>query len=106
MSSSRLNSFPRLQAECQHLSAWYSLPMPRGNGAQDSELNERARALLEAVRSRVGRITNASRLRAHHTELLEHAIGLDKFVGASVLVPLHLKELAQIKVAALVGCPF
>jgi hypothetical protein len=31
---------------------------------------------------------------------------MDQFVAAPGLVSLKLKELAQVKVAALVGCPF
>lgn len=80
--------------------------MSRGKGAQDNTLDARARGLIEAAGARTGRVTPATRLRAHHVDLLEHAAGLDRFAGTEGLVPLRLKELAQVKAAALVGCPF
>ena len=52
------------------------------------------------------RITQATRLRAHNPSLLEYSSRMDQIVGEAVLVPLRLKELAQVKVAAMVGCPF
>jgi hypothetical protein len=38
--------------------------------------------------------------------LLEFSSRLDLFVASPGLVPVKLKELVQVKVAAMVGCPF
>jgi hypothetical protein len=80
--------------------------MARGVGVADGDLSLKSRFIFHLIRRRLGRISLGPRLRAHHPKLLEYSSRMDQFMAASGLVPLKLKELAQVKVAALVGCPF
>jgi hypothetical protein len=80
--------------------------MARGIGVADGDLSLKSRLIFWLIRRRLGRISLGPRLRAHHPKLLEFSSRLDLFVASPGLVPLKLKELVQVKVAALVGCPF
>ena len=80
--------------------------MARGSGVADRDLSLKSRLIFWLIRRRMKRITQTTRLRAHHPPLLEYSSRMDQFVGAPGLVSLHLKELAQVKVATMVGCPF
>lgn len=84
----------------------YSDFMARGVGVADGDLSLKSRLIFWLIRRRMKRITQATRLRAHHPALLEYSSRMDQFVGNPGLVPVQLKELAQVKVAAMVGCPF
>ncbi len=80
--------------------------MARGVGVADRDLSLKSRLIFWLIRRRMKRITQATRLRAHNPSLLEYSSRMDQIVGEADLVPLRLKELAQVKVAAMVGCPF
>ena len=80
--------------------------MARGIGVADGDLSLQSRLIFWFIRQRLGRISLGPRLRAHHPKLLEYSSRMDQFVVAPGLVPRKLNELVQVKVAALVGCPF
>jgi hypothetical protein len=80
--------------------------MPRAIGVQDNEAGLRTKVIFWFVKRRLGRIPLGTRLRARDPKLLELSGRLDMHVFKALTVPLKLKELAQLKVAAMVGCPF
>ena len=80
--------------------------MSRATGVSDREAGLRTRFIYWLVKRRLGRISPAVRIRARDPKLLEIAGRMDIHTAGSFTVPANLKELAQIKVAALVGCPF
>jgi len=79
--------------------------MNRAIGVSDQQAGLRTRILYWLVKRRWGRISLGNRIRANDPKLLELACRMDVLTSAGT-VPLVLKELAQIKVAVMVGCPF
>jgi hypothetical protein len=75
-------------------------------GVSDREAGLRTRFIYWLVKRRLGRISPAARIRARDPKLLEIAGRMDMHTAAASIVPANLKELAQIKVAVMVGCPF
>ena len=80
--------------------------MSRATGVQDNEAGLRTRFIYWLVKRRMGRIPIGVRIRARDPKLLELSGRMDLLVAAPGVVPVKLKELAQLKVAAMVGCPF
>lgn len=80
--------------------------MERGTGLQDNEAGWIARLVFRALRKRMGRVPRAKRLLARHTPTLLAATGLDSICASAKTIAPDLKELVQIKVAVLVGCPY
>ncbi len=79
--------------------------MNRSKGVQDHEAGWRTRFLFRLIKRQYRRIPLATRIRAFDPKLLRLARRMDLHVAAPGLVPFKLKELAQIKVAMMVGCP-
>ncbi len=79
--------------------------MSRTMGAPDKQLGFRARLIYWLTKRRRGRIHLATRVRAYDPKLLELAFRMDLHTAAQRTVPSILKQLAQIKVAVMVGCP-
>lgn len=52
------------------------------------------------------RLSQGMRVRALDPKLLRASVKLDFYLASKRQVPAVLKELAQIKVAMMVGCPF
>lgn len=80
--------------------------MNRATGVQDSEAGLRTRLVYWLVKRRLGRVPLRVRIRARDPKLLMLAGRMDLNVASRGVVPQKLKELAQLKVAAMVGCPF
>jgi len=81
--------------------------MERGIGLRDNHAGWFAKLVFGALRKHnLGRVPSAKRLLAHHTPTLLAAVGLDRICGSARTIAPELKELAQIKVAVLVGCPY
>ena len=80
--------------------------MARSSGVSDREAGWRTRFIYWLIKRRLGRISPGVRIRARDPKLLELASRMDMHTAASVTVLANLKELAQIKVAVMVGCPF
>jgi hypothetical protein len=78
--------------------------MNRAIGISDQEAGLRTRIIYWLVKRRRARIHLGMRLRAHDPKLLELACRMDVHNSAGKL-PLVLKELAQVKVAVMVGYP-
>jgi hypothetical protein len=77
----------------------------RAIGIPDKEAGLRTRIIYWLVKRRRGRVHLGIRLRAHDPKLLELACRMDVHTASARTVPLVLKELTQIKVAVIVGCP-
>lgn len=80
--------------------------MNRATGVQDNEAGLRTRLVYWLVRRRLGRLPLGVRIRARDPKLLMLAGRMDLHGASRGVVPQKLKELAQLKVAAMVGCPF
>ena len=80
--------------------------MSRVAGVEDKEAGLRTKFIYWLIRRRLGHVPHGARVRALDPKLLEVAGRMDLYVSSAGSVPLNLKELAQLKVAAMVGCPF
>ena len=80
--------------------------MDRAIGVSSSEAGWMTKLLYRALTKRLGRVPKAKTLAAHHTPTLLASTWMDAVCASERAVPLVLKELAQLKVATLVGCPF
>jgi hypothetical protein len=78
--------------------------MPRSEGVQNPGLV--VRALFFFAKRALGRVPRGMRIRALDPQYLRIATRMDIYNAAPGTVPMHLKELAQLKVALMVGCPF
>lgn len=58
------------------------------------------------TKRKVGRVVKPVQLMAHHTRLLWGYAQMELSMGGSCLVDAALKDLAQLRAATLVGCPF
>lgn len=64
------------------------------------------RIVYSLTKRKVGRVVMPVRIAAHHSKLLWGYGQMEQSLGASRLVEAGLKDLAQLRVATLVGCPF
>ena len=80
--------------------------MERVRGVRNGEANWIARLVYRSLKKRIGRIPKSKTLAAHHTPTLLATTWMDSVCGPARTVSPVLKELAQLKVAAMVGCPF
>lgn len=80
--------------------------MSRTAGVEDHEAGLRVRLVYWLVKRRLGRVPLSARIRARDPRLLELAEKMSAHHARPGTVSPKLKELVQLKVAALVGCPF
>ena len=78
----------------------------RVKGVSPAEAGWPAKLLYREFRKRLGLVPKAKTLSAHHTPTLLATTWMDTIGAAARTVPPSLKELAQLKVAMLIGCPF
>ena len=78
----------------------------RTEGVGDDQAGLWAKLIFWRVRRRLGRIPLSSRIHARDPKLLLLNSEMSRHLAAPGKVPTKLKELAQLKVAAMVGCPF
>jgi hypothetical protein len=64
------------------------------------------RIIYGLTKRKVGRVVMPVRIAAHHSKLLWGYGQMEQSLGASRRVEAALKDLAQLRVATLVGCPF
>ena len=64
------------------------------------------RVVYAVTRRKLGHIVMPVQVAAHHPRLLWGYGQMEQSLGASHLVDAALKDLAQLRVATLVGCPF
>lgn len=80
--------------------------MERVTGVSESEANWITKFLYRAIVKRIGRVPKSKTLAAHHTQTLLATTWMDAICQKARDVAPSLKELVQLKVAAMVGCPF
>ena len=80
--------------------------MDRIKGVGESEAGLIGRLIYRALKKRIGLVPKSKLLIAHHTPTLVAGSWLDAINAAARTVPPVLKELAQLKVAMMAGCPF
>ena len=80
--------------------------MPRSEGVQNRQAGLSARFIFLLLKRFLGRVPLGSRIRAFDPKYLRNATRMDLYSAAKGAVPMHLKELAQLKTALMVGCPF
>jgi hypothetical protein len=75
-------------------------------GVEQQEATWMTRLIYFLAKRRMGLVSPSMKLRAHWPKLLRVTSKMDALLAKPGPVPEKLKELALIKVAALVGCPF
>lgn len=80
--------------------------MDRIQGVSDRQAGWLTKLLYRALRKRIGVVPKSKTLAAHHTPTLLASSWMDVVCGTARTIPITLKELAQLKVAMMVGCPF
>ena len=64
------------------------------------------RVIYSMVKRKVGRVVMPVKIAAHHAKLLWGYGQMEQSLLSSHLVDTALKNLAQLRIATLVGCPF
>ena len=64
------------------------------------------RIIYSMTKKKVGRVVMPARITAHHSKILWGYGQMEQSLLSSRLVGKSLKDLAQLRVALLVGCPF
>lgn len=80
--------------------------MSRSEGIQNNQAGPVTRFIFFLAKRYLGRVPLGTRIRAFDPKFLRHALRLDLYSASKGVVPVHLKELAQLKTALMVGCPF
>ena len=80
--------------------------MERVKGISLSEAGWVAKFIYRELKKRMGLVPKSKTLTAHHTPTLLASSWMDAINAKARTVPILLKELAQLKVATLAGCPF
>jgi hypothetical protein len=80
--------------------------MERAIGVSGSQAGWTTKLVYRALKKRLGRVSKTKTLAAHHTPTLLATTWMDAVCASERTVPIVLKELVQLKVAMLVGCPF
>jgi hypothetical protein len=78
----------------------------RSQGVQDNEAGLLTRIIFWPAKRRLGRVPLGMRVRARDPKLFRNVVRMDLYAVSQGTVPVRLKELAQLKVAMMVGCPF
>jgi|SRR5579862_4862484 len=82
------------------------LKSPRCKGLQDHEAGFWTRLIFRRVKRLYGHVPLGTRIRALDTKLLELCERMNAHNARSGVADAKLKQLVQLKVAAMVGCPF
>lgn len=77
----------------------------RTKGVQDHEAGFFTKLIFWRTKRRYGHVLLSTRIRANDPKLLALAELMSKYTSARGVVAPKLKELVQLKVAAMVGCP-
>jgi len=80
--------------------------MSRFEGVQDNEAGLLTRLLFWFAKRALGRVPRGMRVLAFDPKYLRRAVRMDLYAASWGSVSMRLKELAQLKVALMVGCPF
>jgi hypothetical protein len=78
----------------------------RSRGVQDNEAGLWTKLIFRRAKRRYGHVPLATRIRALDGRLLGVSERMNRYNASIGLAPPKLKALVQLKVAAMVGCPF
>jgi len=78
----------------------------RARGVQDHEAGPGVKVIFRRTKRRYGHVTLPARLRARDPKLLALCEQMSLHTAAPGRISAKLKELVQLKVAAMVGCSF
>jgi AhpD family alkylhydroperoxidase len=78
----------------------------RMSGASERSVSPEVRAVFERVQTKFGTVLEPISLTAIHPEIFKAYMDYEASFRAASRLELKLKELAFLKVAALIGCPF
>jgi hypothetical protein len=84
----------------------YYVGMDRAVGVTGEKAGWIAKRIYRAITKRIGRVPKSKTLAAHHTPTLVATTWMDAVCGSARTIHRSLKELVQVKVATMVGCPF
>ena len=79
--------------------------MNRTEGVRDQDAGFRVLLIFKPIKRRLGRVPLSARIRACDFELLQLSEKMNAHTARSAAISPKLKEMAQLKVAAMVGCP-
>jgi len=80
--------------------------MERVNGVISRRANWITKLVFRTLKKRMGRVPKAKTLAAYNTGTLLATTWMDAVCASAKTVPAVMKELVQLKVAVLVGCPY
>lgn len=80
--------------------------MSRSAGVQDKDATLKTRIIFWLIKRRIGGVPEGARVRGLDPKYLNACVRMDLYAAGKGVVPMALKELAQLKVATMVGCPF
>ncbi|PYX87587.1 MAG: hypothetical protein DMG68_11230 [Acidobacteria bacterium] len=84
--------------------------MPRIVGANPRQQGRLSglftRIVYSMAKRKLGKIVAPVQITAHHPKILWGYGQMEQSLAGSHLAPSHLKHLAELRVATLVGCPF
>ena len=80
--------------------------MDRMKGVTLADAGWITKLVYRALKKRLGLVPKSKTLAAYHTSGLLVSTWMDAICGSATSIPIALKELAQLKVAMLAGCPF
>jgi hypothetical protein len=78
----------------------------RSQGVQDDEAALLTRIISWLTKRRIGRGPLGLRVRARDSRRFRQIVRMDLYAVSRGAIPVRLKELAHLKVALMVGCPF
>jgi len=73
---------------------------------QDKDASLRTRIIFWFAKRKIGKVPPGMRVRGLDPKYLNASVRMDLYAASKGIVPMTLKELAQLKVAMMVGCPF
>ena len=80
--------------------------MTRVEGIPADRANEIAQDFYRKAERALGNVPEPLRVTAHSDAILQAYMGYERFLARAQRVDARLKSLANLKTAALVGCPF
>ena len=80
--------------------------MARIEGVTRESANAVAKDAFERVERALGNVPEPLRVTAHSDAILQAYMGFERYLARAGRVEAKLKSLANLKTAALIGCPF
>jgi len=80
--------------------------MARISGIEPAQANLFTRFVYWMTKRKIGRVVVPLKITAHHSRLMRGMVDMETAQAAARTVDMTLKELAGIKTAMLIGCPF